>query len=83
MRRQFGLEEQDYFAFQNSQGAVCAICEKPCFTGKRLAVDHDHGTGLVRGLLCAHCNRAIGLFRDDPQMLRRAVDYLEGRMSWQ
>lgn len=64
------------------QGGVCAICKKPerhRSNGpkvKRLAVDHDHTTGEVRGLLCNNCNRALGLFGDDVTALQAAIDYL-------
>ena len=59
-----------------SQQGTCLICGRP--PGKyRLSVDHSHETGEVRGLLCARCNRGIGLFWDDPVIFRRAADYLE------
>lgn len=65
-----------------AQNDLCAICGRPersMLKGKvrRLAVDHDHKSSKVRGLLCADCNRALGLFQDDPDRLRMAAEYLE------
>jgi len=51
----------------------CVICGD---TTKPLVVDHDHKTGQIRGLLCNHCNRGIGHFRDDPNLLEFARMYL-------
>jgi hypothetical protein len=50
----------------------CVICgsEEP------LVVDHDHVTGKVRGMLCGHCNRGLGHFRDSPELLEFAVQYI-------
>lgn len=45
--------------------------------GRRLAVDHNHETGQIRGLLCSNCNRAIGLLRDDAGLMRKAADYVD------
>lgn len=50
----------------------CVICG----TEDNLVVDHDHVTGQVRGILCNHCNRGLGHFRDDPQLLEFARMYL-------
>ena len=80
-RRQFyGLSESDYQALKAAQGGVCAICltapEDVKTRWKVLVVDHDHRTGQVRGLLCAHCNQAIGLFRENPAVLMNAIHYL-------
>jgi hypothetical protein len=55
----------------------CAICGNSCKTGRQLAIDHCHKTGEVRALLCADCNGALGHFKDDPRILRKAADYVE------
>jgi hypothetical protein len=73
----FGLTEEAYDSILAKQGSGCAICgAKEGWKGKRLAVDHDHETGAVRGLLCDRCNTAIGKFEDSPELLLRAVEYL-------
>lgn len=54
----------------------CSICEVS-FEVVRFVIDHDHNTGLIRGLLCDKCNTGLGLLRDDPGLLRRAIRYLE------
>lgn len=84
LKRQFGIGMPDYFAMLASQGGVCAVClgsERsidPRTKEKRmLAVDHCHKTGRVRGLLCSHCNRGIGMLKDSPTLLRAALNYLE------
>lgn len=61
----------------DSQMGLCSICQKPECNIK-LAVDHDHETGKVRGLLCKRCNMAIGLLDDDPHVVTRAALYLKG-----
>lgn len=76
IRRKFGITIEEYDRMLAAQGGVCKVCHRP--PGKyRLSVDHIHGTKTVRGLLCARCNRGIGLFWDDPAVFRRAAGYLE------
>ena len=80
LKANYGITLQEYEELSALQGHVCAICRKLCRTGMRLAVDHCHRTGAVRGLLCSFCNRSIGGMMDDPELLRRAADYLEGKL---
>lgn len=75
--KKFGITEDDYNKMFNEQMGLCAICHKP--DSIRLAVDHDHDTGLIRGLLCKKCNMGIGLLSDDPNTLVNAVFYLKGK----
>jgi hypothetical protein len=73
--RRYGLTHAGYEILLEEQDRQCAVCsareEEVVF-----AVDHDHATGVVRGLLCGPCNRALGLLRDDPELVRRAAEYL-------
>lgn len=81
LKKMFGLSYEKYEKMLLDQGGVCAICgqeELMRIRGKklRLAVDHCHDTGRVRGLLCTNCNRGLGHFKDDPIRLYRAISYL-------
>lgn len=76
--KSYGLTEAEYERMWVEQLGVCAICHRPDPTHQNLVVDHDHETGLVRGLLCHPCNTALGIVRDDPEHLTRMVSYLEG-----
>jgi hypothetical protein len=58
------------------QGGACGICRKPCSTGRKLAIDHDHETGEFRGWLCLSCNAGLGQFKDNQDLLLAAIDYL-------
>lgn len=77
LRKTFGISQVDYNQLLKLHGNVCGICEKPDATGRALAVDHDHMSGSVRGLLCGNCNRGIGLLGDSVEDLRKAIKYLE------
>lgn len=82
LKRYYGISVEDYAAMLNAQDGVCAICARPetnIANGKilPLSVDHDHGTGDVRGLLCNGCNRGIGFFKDNRETLLSAIKYLD------
>ena len=81
--RDFGITEKDYQTFFKNQNGVCAICgTKESDLGnngkiKKLAVDHDHKTGKVRGLLCGRCNLMLGRLKDSINLLNCAIKYLQ------
>lgn len=76
-----GFTLVEYDAMLEGQGGCCAICGKtPAENNRRLATDHNHETGEVRGLLCDNCNRALGLLQDSPEVCRRAMLYLRMRL---
>ena len=72
--RRTGVTEQQYQDKLLIQNGVCAICSGTCT--KSLAADHDHTTGAFRGLLCNNCNRGLGHFKDNKELLLNAVEYL-------
>jgi hypothetical protein len=57
----YGITVQDYDRMLKKQDGVCLICKRP-EKNRKLAVDHDHETGAVRGLLCTSCNNTLGWF---------------------
>lgn len=76
VQRVYGLGHGGYAALYELQGGLCAGCRRATGATKRLAVDHNHATGEVRGLLCGVCNQLIGHFRDNPETFLRLADYL-------
>jgi hypothetical protein len=76
LKRLYGITLEEYAEIFSKQNGVCAICLEECKTRKSLSVDHNHLTGKVRGLLCNRCNRAIGMFNDDVDILERAKKYI-------
>ncbi len=76
-RKTYGISLETYDRMFQAQGGVCAICHCPERFGRRLAVDHCHTTGKVRGLLCSAHNTGLGLFQDSLLTMENAVEYLK------
>lgn len=82
LNRKFKITSEDYNQILQSQNGACAICcqeETHVYRSgkkKELAVDHCHKTNRIRGLLCFNCNQALGRFKDDPERMKRAIEYL-------
>ncbi|MFJ2258848.1 endonuclease VII domain-containing protein [Streptomyces sp. NPDC087844] len=77
LKRQYGMTEAQRDEMVASQKGLCVICLK----APAVHVDHCHKTGRVRGVLCFNCISGLGLLRDDPDVMNRAADYLEGN-AW-
>lgn len=76
-RALYGITLEQYEYLLDLQGGQCAICGSKENGGVALGVDHDHETGVVRGLLCDPCNIAIGALREDPVLLMAAIEYVK------
>lgn len=80
-----GLTIEEFNQMVEDQGGGCAVCgqpEKASYKSmgdrqSRLSVDHDHKTGLVRGLLCSNCNTALGLLGEDVERMKKLMEYVE------
>lgn len=76
----YGLTPYQFSTLLGMQQGLCAICHVQMTHGTQgrdtACVDHDHSDGKVRGILCSNCNTGLGLFRDDPERLLNAVQYL-------
>ena len=77
LKHRFGISLETYNEMLHKQNNSCKICKTTCKTGKMLAVDHNHQTGNIRGLLCAYCNRALGLLHDDIHLFEESIKYLK------
>lgn len=86
LKKNYGVTLEWYRETLSKQNNACAICKQPEVAVIRnktisLAVDHCHETGKARGLLCTKCNRGLGLFRDTPDILENAIQYLKSYSS--
>lgn len=81
LKRKYNLTLEQWRALHDAQGGLCVLCKKRGNgRGKngRLYVDHCHDTGRVRGLLCRHCNTALGILGDSPEKMEMVMSYLRG-----
>jgi hypothetical protein len=74
----YGITQEQYEEMYEAQQGICPIC---CGWFEKLFVDHCHDTGKVRALLCGMCNPGLGFFKDDVELLKRAIEYLDGWRS--
>jgi Recombination endonuclease VII len=82
-RHKYGISPEEYKQMLDEQNSCCAICDEDLITDltreqytHKAVVDHCHITEKVRGILCTRCNQALGLFRDSPEILKNAINYL-------
>lgn len=83
LKTKYGITPDQYKELLSQQEGKCAICEKEAADlDVKLAVDHDHKSGEIRGLLCRYCNhRVVGRHRDG-DLLRKMADYVERHTGW-
>jgi len=78
----YGISLEEYNNILNKQNGGCALCgmtqeESLKIDGRHLCVDHCHNTGINRGILCSNCNRGLGLLKDNVDIFKNAIEYLE------
>lgn len=74
--RKYGINIEQFNSLLQEFDFSCFICSS-IINPEETCVDHDHEKGVIRGLLCQKCNKAIGNLKDDPAIVRKAADYLE------
>ena len=76
-KTKYNFPQELYDERLNEQGGVCAICSTDTPGGRgQFHADHDHNTNQPRGVLCHNCNVALGNFKDNPELLQKAIEYL-------
>jgi len=73
LMQEYGMGADEVDELIRQQGGLCAVCRER----EANQVDHDHETGVVRGIVCLLCNAAMGAFHDDPDLIRRAIAYVK------
>jgi len=80
LKYKHNLSYKDWLSIWEEQNGKCLICGKTFTKPSDAHVDHNHETGEIRGLLCGKCNRGIGMFDDNPEIMIKAIEYLERRL---
>jgi hypothetical protein len=75
------ISVEDFWSIYENQDGVCPICEND-IDPEDSAIDHNHETGNVRGLLCKTCNRGLGMLKDSERVLHNAIDYIRQNGSY-
>lgn len=78
---EYGLDEVSFDVLRKKQNNRCAICFRRFRNRKDTQIDHHHTNGSIRGLLCRTCNLGLGYFRDNQEILKKALVYLKDRSS--
>jgi len=83
MKSATGVNKEQYLSLLELQHETCAICNATVEDNNRnLCIDHCHDSDLVRGLLCTRCNFGLGYFKDDKELLNKAIIYLDSNFSY-
>lgn len=89
LKYKYGITPEQFLAAWEDQSGCCAICSETLpdllvYENRRrgYAIDHNHDTGEFRGILCLHCNTLLGMAGDNPDILTRAIKYLETRGAY-
>jgi hypothetical protein len=81
LKQRYGLTPDEYAAMLAMQCGLCAICGGSPTPGRRLCVDHCHKSGKPRALLCDRCNAGLGAFRDRPDLLVKAAEFIRAYLD--
>ena len=76
LKKNYGISKEQYDEMLTNQNNSCAICNIS-FEKVRACVDHNHTTGLVRSILCSPCNTSLGLLKENKDIIKEALNYLE------
>ena len=86
LRNIYNISDRIYYQMLYDQNGLCKVCDtaNPGTSSGRFVIDHDHVSGVRRGLICHHCNLGLGHFFDNPKIMAKAQVYIyEGKeLSW-